>query len=207
MIKEVENHGGHSINDQLYDLGLERDQMSNETFMMDFIKQIDSEFDQVILLEYFEEGLVLMAKSLCWALENVGFQNINKYFRTLIQYLLQVTFAALNKRRSQTPISEESREILKQFMKGDHMLYDYFLKKHKEKVKDFGSIKMEREVKKLRNLNEEILRECDSGPSNSFLEKHPEIIGQPWCKLLFAAELDFLNQIRTMNKAYLDSGS
>ena len=71
MIKAVEDQGWHSINDQLYDLGLERDMMEAEDVMMQWIKKIDQEFDQVILLEYFEEGLVLMAESLCWPLEHV----------------------------------------------------------------------------------------------------------------------------------------
>ena len=58
MIKAVEDQGGHSINDQLFDLGLEKDMMEDEDVMMQWIKKIDQEFDQVLLLEYIEEGLI-----------------------------------------------------------------------------------------------------------------------------------------------------
>ena len=78
MIKAVEDQGGHSINDQLFDLGLEKDMMEDEDVMMQWIKKIDQEFDQVLLLEYFEEGLILMAESLCWPLEHVTIFRILK---------------------------------------------------------------------------------------------------------------------------------
>ena len=72
MIKAVNKvGGGHSINDQLYDLGLDRNKMEIEAVVSDWIKKVDREFDQVLLLEHFEEGLVLMSEALCWPLDYV----------------------------------------------------------------------------------------------------------------------------------------
>ena len=85
MIEAVnEVGGGHSINDQLYDLGLDRNKMDNEAVVSDWIKKIDHEFDQVLLLEHFEEGLVLMAEALCWPLNYVRIRILKYIFLTYI---------------------------------------------------------------------------------------------------------------------------
>ena len=45
--------------------------MENQSLVEKKIESIDNDFDQVLLLEYFEEGLILMADALCWPLEYV----------------------------------------------------------------------------------------------------------------------------------------
>ena len=58
-------------NQQLWDLGLHTEDMENQEKVDAKIKELDSQFDFVILAEFFDEGLVILAKLLCWDLENV----------------------------------------------------------------------------------------------------------------------------------------
>ena len=45
--------------------------MENQEKVDAKIKDLDSQFDFVILAEFFDEGLVILAKLLCWDLEDV----------------------------------------------------------------------------------------------------------------------------------------
>ena len=54
----------------LYDIGL------NDTH--DMIPTFKQDFDQVLIREYFEESLVLLADALCWDLMDVRFGKMNK---------------------------------------------------------------------------------------------------------------------------------
>jgi len=184
MIKAVEDQGGHSINDQLFDLGLEKDMMEDEDVMMQWIKKIDQEFDQVLLLEYFEEGLVLMAESLCWPLEHVTFAELNKRNK---KFVVQMT--------------ETTQNTLDNAMKGDNMLYQYFLNIHRKKVKEYGHERMKREVENLKRKNTEIIEKCvtESKQKKSFIENNPLVKGREWCQPFFEKELPFLEKIKRMN--------
>ena len=68
----------------LFDLGVEPDQMKTDWRMTNVISQLDWQFDQVasssrwtiarmqvLILEKLSEGLVLLAHSLCWSLDQV----------------------------------------------------------------------------------------------------------------------------------------
>ena len=58
-------------NQQLWDLGLHTEDMENQEKVDAKIRELDSQFDFVILAEFFDEGLVILAKLLCWDLEDV----------------------------------------------------------------------------------------------------------------------------------------
>ena len=45
--------------------------MENQEKVDAKIEELDSQFDFVILAEFFDEGLVILAKLLCWDLEDV----------------------------------------------------------------------------------------------------------------------------------------
>ena len=57
------------LNQQLFDMGmLERDAF-DEDIVKSFIKRFKKEFDFIMIAEFFEESLVLLAHYLCWPLE------------------------------------------------------------------------------------------------------------------------------------------
>ena len=141
-------------------------------------------------------------------------------------FLLQVTFAELNKRDKKFVIgmSESTRSILNNEMKGDNLLYQYFLEKHKRKVEEYGYERMKQKVIQLKILNSKIQEKCVSKSldnnetlienisltNNVQLAKGKDLIknvqvvnGLQWCQPFFEKEPDFLRKIRDMNKALL----
>ena len=59
------------LNQQLYDMGM----LERDLFKLDVIREkinhVKIEFDFVMIAEFFEESLVLLAHYLCWPLEFV----------------------------------------------------------------------------------------------------------------------------------------
>ena len=59
-------------NQQLWDLGLPNEDMENQEKIDAKIQELDAQFDFVILAEFFDEGLVILARLMCWDLEDVS---------------------------------------------------------------------------------------------------------------------------------------
>ena len=60
-------------NGQLYDLGLPHYQMTNRTAVLRKISDLDGELDFVLIMERFEESLVLLADELCIPLHELTY--------------------------------------------------------------------------------------------------------------------------------------
>merc|ERR1719186_1732905 len=120
-------------NRQLYDLGLDAEKMDSEEDVKKKVNELDAEFDQVLILEHFEEDLVIMADALCWPLEEVKSVQLNSRNK---DYVSKVTL--------------ESRSILTTWLWADYVLYNHFLKKHKTSVEKFGVTELIQEVERLR---------------------------------------------------------
>ena len=58
-------------NQQLWDLGTTDIEMEDAGTVQAKISRFDSEFDLVLIAEYFDESLVLLAQILCWDLSDV----------------------------------------------------------------------------------------------------------------------------------------
>ena len=58
-------------NQQLWDLGTTYIEMEDPGTVEDKISKFDFEFDLVMIAEYFDESLVLLAQLLCWELTEV----------------------------------------------------------------------------------------------------------------------------------------
>ena len=65
-------------NQQLWDLGLATPDMENQAKVEAKIEELSAQFDFVILAEFFDEGLVILARLLCWELEDVSHKTITK---------------------------------------------------------------------------------------------------------------------------------
>lgn len=61
----------------LRDLGVPEEQLANRTAVALRVGELEREFDQVLVLERLEEGLVLAAAALCWPLHMVVARRMN----------------------------------------------------------------------------------------------------------------------------------
>ena len=209
MVEDVRRGRNH----QLYDLGLDPGDMFENDQVKSKIVSLDEEFHQVLLLEHLDESLVMMAENLCWSLHQVCL----KYFLKLFdeRSSLKVRYVQLNARKEMfvTKLTEESRDILTDWLWADYLLYKYFLETHKLKVREFGADRMKTGVNYLQTLNTDLRKQCIVSNSTesrrverifkSSSKKVMQVIPNKykrWCTAFFKTEIAFTRSIRLMNR-------
>ena len=100
----------------------------------DMINTFKQDFDQVLIIEYFEESLILLADALCWNLMDVRFIKLNEGKKI--------------RHEDATPLNS-SRPGLRIWTAEEQELYQHFLKVHKDRVQAFGEEKMKSKVLEL----------------------------------------------------------
>ncbi|CAG0913553.1 unnamed protein product [Notodromas monacha] len=108
--------GNIGRNQMLFDLGFKPEDFDDDCKVMAKIIEVDRSFDLVLLVERFEESIVLMKHLLCWDWEDVA------YFQ-------------LNSRKSSSAMPEKIRNALSDWLKSDEMLYVYFREKFEKTLK------------------------------------------------------------------------
>lgn len=125
------------------DLGLEYSQYQNRTEILKFIRFINEEFDLVMIQEQMEASLVLLAHLMGWPLHYVSFIPIN-----------------IRKNTTRSEMSETDQHKLLQYSYADHLLYQYFLKKFRKHILQYGFEKLVRDVQILHSINVELRKRC-----------------------------------------------
>ncbi|XP_078380141.1 galactosylceramide sulfotransferase-like [Oculina patagonica] len=180
-------------NGQSFDLGLESAQFFIEEKTNDVISELDSNFDLVLMMEYFDESLVLLARELCWDIRDVV------YFK-------------LNQRRSsdlKTNLSEELAQKIRQWNRADVLLYNHFNRTFWNKVEKLGSA-FWTDVDRLRYYNRVLEEACllpGEHYTKAYAKQSKEIRGyalkknlEPQLKLLcgkmITNEIDYIEYLR-----------
>jgi len=130
-------------NQMLYDLGLNHKYFDNAAMVRKKVKEVEEEFDLVMIAEQFDKSLILLKDDLCWGVEDV-------------------TSFPLNGRKEdiKTKMSKRTRQLLKKYLKSDYILYNHFLKIFNKKVKEFGKARMNAEVEQLKKANAKLFKSC-----------------------------------------------
>ena len=125
-------------NQQLWALGTTHIEMEEAGTVQAKISRYDSEFDLVLIAEYFDESLVLLADILCWDLSDVrsgSRYNYIHYNRSLELCSCQQSnicrYLKQNARKSSkvSNITETARGSLESWLEADRKLYDHFAQK------------------------------------------------------------------------------
>ena len=130
-------------NGQFFDLGLDSIYFHDEEKVNTAIDEIARNFNLVLLMEYFDESLVLLANEACWDVRDVV------YFK-------------LNQRKSadkEDKFSNELVEKIRMWNRADVLLYDYFNKTFWNQIKKLGSV-FKADVERLRYYNEVLRESC-----------------------------------------------
>ena len=108
-------------NPALFELGLDTIYYREVTMVQDYIRFLQREFDLVMLMEYFDESLVLLKRRFCWEINDI------LYFK-------------LNERRSgdRQKLSKYTRKKIRKWNSGDVLLYDVFNRTLWERIKHEG---------------------------------------------------------------------
>jgi len=158
-------------NQQLWDLGMDQEDISNHQAVKMKIKQMDQDFDLVMIAEDFESSLVLLSDVLCWPLANMTSLKLNARKKSAIEKL-----------------SEKSQKILKDWLWADYKLYEYFKKELEHKKNKSGLQRVREDVVKLKELNEKVKDECVLEVVKNTKTLSSDFV--PWSKDVLAFKID-----------------
>lgn len=99
-------------NRQSLDLGIPASKLRDRRFVNQYIEILDKAFDLVLVMEYFDESLVMMKRRLCWSMKDILYMRRNKGYR-----------------KFDFEIGQYEKQLLKDWLLADNMLYDHFYTK------------------------------------------------------------------------------
>lgn len=146
-----------------FDLGQDHTLDSNDPRVDEAIRLIAERFHLVMLVEYFEESLILLKDTLCWEMADILFFKLNARQQSTVSKL-----------------SPELREKALQWNAIDWKLYKYFNRTFWEKVEAYGRKRMTKDVKELKRRNTELQQICIEGGHPVAAENIHEENMQPW---------------------------
>ena len=111
-------------NGMFFDLGLESKDFDNMEEIQQNIKRLDQEFHLVMLMEYFDESLIMLKNLLCWDIDDIVYFHHNQ-----------------RRKPQKRNITSELITQIQEWSSADKALYDYFkasfLQKLSEQTPDF----------------------------------------------------------------------
>jgi len=140
-IQRVNGYLGRS--QQLWDLGLRLEDLTNHLKVKEKVRQVKEDFDLVMIAEDFPSSLVLLSEVLCWPLQNMTSLKLNA-----------------RKKSAKENLSQEARRILKDWLWADYMLYDFFKQELEMKKEKFGLTELSHKVDDLALLNAKLKEDC-----------------------------------------------
>lgn len=133
----------NGYNQMSFDLGLQDYRMEDEQEVREFVGYIDAQFDYVMITEYMEASLVMLADLMGWPLEYVSSLPLMER-DPLLKYKL-------------TPTDEMKITWLN---KADTILYNHFLEKFRRRAFHYGLFRLTEDVKTLRRINQDLANKC-----------------------------------------------
>lgn len=146
-----------------FDFGFDNTLKSTDPQVEEGIKGINDRFQLVMLVEYFEESLILLKDALCWDMDDL-------------------LFFKLNARKGSTvsKLTPELRAKALEWNAIDWKLYQHFNNTFWLKVERYGRERMARDVAELRRRNEEMANICIEGGHAVEAGSIQETAMQPW---------------------------
>ncbi|CAI9733251.1 galactose-3-O-sulfotransferase 2-like isoform X3 [Octopus vulgaris] len=149
MEKILSNPTPYSQNRMSFDLGLDSKDFYNVTSIDQFIANIDRDFDLILLMEYFDESMILLRRWLCWDMSDIIYIKKNAGHRK--------TFVTIN---------YEQRQLFRyNYSLADSRLYEYFYEKFWCKVMEEGPNFWD-EVLHFKSIQKMISNYCHALPPN-----------------------------------------
>ena len=107
------------------------------------IMKMDRELELVLIMEYFDESLILLKKALCWTLKDI----------------LYLKFNQRKTGKTKVELSHAVKQNILRWNKADMMLYDHYNRSLWKKIHDYGP-SFWKDVKEFRELNSKMQSSC-----------------------------------------------
>ena len=174
-------------------------QKSPQTFtdeeILETIAGMEANLDLVLITEYFEESLILLADLLNLPLDDIRFVRMYERFRT---------------NPSTDHLSATSLQKLHEILKADFRIYDHFRKLLESKISAYGIERMEKQKISLQKANDKVRETCIAGEieikQSSWRYFVPKLMtikvfelkpnAPEFCKFFTWSEFEWLNYFR-----------
>ena len=107
----------------MFDLGVSQKYFQNNTAVTEYIDFLNKEFDLVMIMDYFDESLILLKRLLCWEIDDILNVKVNE---------------RLDKEKASN-LSDRVKENIKRWNKADVLLFTYFNATFWRKIEMEGS--------------------------------------------------------------------
>ena len=181
-------------NGMFFDLGLSPLMQDSDKEILNAIKKIKSEFALVLMMEYFDESLVLLKREFCWDLDDVIYIKQNQ--------------RKSGNNTSKSVLSPQLKGRIRAWNRADVLLYEHFNKTFWEKIKQHGH-GFYKDLDDLRRKNQEMFDDCVSpeevteiafrlsGKIRGFkLNEGVSRFNKYLCQKLLTNEIDYINYFR-----------
>lgn len=189
-------------NGMFFDLGLSPSLQDNEKGILDAIKKVESEFSLVLMMEYFDESLVLLKREFCWDLDDVIYIKQNQ--------------RKSGNNTSNKVLSQRLKHMIRDWNRADVLLYEHFNKTFWEKITQHGE-GFYKDLAELKRKNLEMYMDCVSpeevteiafrlsGKIRGFkLNEGVSRFNRYLCEKLLKNEIDYINYFRRKLHPYAE---
>ena len=133
----------HVSNSNLFDMGLEQENLQNATLVKRYIHKMEEEFDLVMIADYFDESLILLKRLLCWEFEDIVYVKLRV------------------KKKMKLEFEEEVKKNILTWNHADVNLFDHFNRTFWRKVQQEGPSFYE-DLVAFRKINQDYQAMCRS---------------------------------------------
>ncbi|XP_071965955.1 galactosylceramide sulfotransferase-like [Antedon mediterranea] len=127
-------------NGQMQEFGLKKHEFNDNKRVQQKIKELDLEFDLVLITEYFDESMILLKDFLCWNFEDV-------------------VYMSMNVRSERSILSKDSKRKIRSLSKADVAFYNHFNKTFWDKIHKKGK-KFQKDLSEFKRIKKEYLALC-----------------------------------------------
>ncbi|XP_056384628.1 galactosylceramide sulfotransferase isoform X2 [Hyla sarda] len=146
-----------------FDLGYDNEMILKDPRVSNLLKELDSRFHLVMLLEYFDESLLLLRDLMCWNMDDILYFKLNA-----------------RKDLSGSRLSLELYQLAQEWNAIDTLIYRHFNATFWRKIEKYGMERMRKDVLELKRRNKELKQECIAGGGPVDASKIQESGLQPW---------------------------
>lgn len=171
-------------NRQLFDLGFSPEKNPrNKSIVSQFIEEIENGLHFVMIMEHFDESLILIKRLLNWTFKDILYVPQNRRRKMLVPN-----------------VTKDDEEAINRWNSGDRMLYSHFYSKLLKQIRT-GGHDLRNEVSSFRKILRSVWDFCDQDEQS----EHLSIPRTPWeagfvytyeeCSLLRLNELQYLERL------------
>ncbi|XP_077863472.1 galactosylceramide sulfotransferase-like [Saccoglossus kowalevskii] len=123
-------------------------QRDNDTYILQAIKELDQELDLIMLMEYYDESLLLLKKLLCWEFDDLVYHQVKT-------------------RKPKDTMVPEMESSIRKWSNADFLLYEYFNRTFWEKVKNYDG-DFEKDLNEFRVRQQNVSNQCASSDARKY---------------------------------------